>query len=197
LMSLKFDFRKISPIFIVARKSLPMRKDLLFIACIIIFFIGFSSCHNDVDVPPGSFTSDGKTFSVSNGYSILESTKDVGVDTYYYWSVYLTSPGIQFSPADKTWKGEGEAVLLFFTVLNDDGFLPPGSYNTDKGDGDCAVYTNFNIETGTGQKFEDMENASFEIRKTGTSFAITFTATLPGGKAINGSYKGLIEKVVY
>lgn len=173
-----------------------MKKDLLFIGYIIIFFIGFSSCHNDDDVPPGSFTSDGKTFSISKGYTILERTKDVGVDTYYYWSVYLTSAGIQFSPTDKNWKGEGEAVLLFFTVLNDDGLLPPGIYNTENGDGDCAVYTNFNIETGAGQKFEDMEATSFEVVKSGTSYTITFTITLQG-KVINGSYKGSIEKVAY
>ena len=134
-------------------------------------FVGFSSCHNDDALPPGSFTSDGKSFTVSKGFAILEDTKINGSDTYYYWSLYLTSNGINFSSVDKKWKGAGDAVLLFLTALNDDSLLPLGTYNTDDGDGDCSVYIGFNLETGNGAKIENIANTSFTINKSGAPTA--------------------------
>lgn len=157
--------------------------------------IGFSSCNDDEDGPPGKFTFNGKTYQITKVYAESDGSEPVGDDVYYYWTVYLVSSGISYNTTEEEWSGTGDAVLLYFWALNDDSLLPPGTY-TDDDDGYCdGVYIGYNVVEEVGDYYGDFDSVSFTISKSGNTYTINFTIETDDGEVITGSFTGSVSDI--
>lgn len=160
-------------------------------------FIGLSSCSDDDNnEPAGKFTLDGTSHNLSKAYGGINFIDEVGDDTYYDWSIILVSSGISYDNDEEGFVGTGEAVILWISVLNDDTFIPPGNYKYSDDTGDCdGIYVDFNVETLDGEAYEDADDASITISKSGNTYTINFTITLEDETVVTGSYKGSITEL--
>jgi len=173
-----------------------MKRKIFSLMLLVALVVGFSACKDDDDTPPGKFTHDGKTYDLARAFATLWDSWTSGDDTYYAWDLYLTSSGINYDETEEEFTGEGEAVLLTIYALNDDSFVPVGTYNS--ADDECwsdGVYVDFNVETGDGDEFEDFDSVTVTITKSGDTFTIEYTIEFTDGDTVTGSYKGSIKEI--
>ena len=173
-----------------------MKKLIISCSAFIALVVVFSSCSDDEKDPAGQFTYDGESHNLTKGFGEVDDVTQIGDDIYYDWNILLSSNGISYNEDEDDYVGTGDAVTLWISVLNDDTFLPSGTYEYDEDTGDSyGIYIDFNVEIGAGESYEDVDDTSITISKSGDTYTINFTITLGDGSEVTGSYNGSITRV--
>ncbi len=172
-----------------------MTKKWLWMLALVAMPLVFVSCSDDDDDDNGltanHFSYDGTTYDLAGGILFTgEGTGDA-----YVISMFLHSPGIQFSDEDKDFTGEGHGVSL--TLLSPEEHQPgTGTYNFD-GSFSFELYTftdgevviDFNAETEEGTQLP-ITGGSVEVEESGENNRVTFTLETTDGSTITGQFSG-------
>jgi len=183
-----------------------MNRKILNVLLLVGIVAGFSACKEDEDGAPGKFTFHGETHDLSKAFAANWDTWQNGDDTYYTWEISLTSSGVDYDETEKEFTGEGDVVSLSIQAINDDGFLPVGTYDpigtvsTVVEKGWCwsdfrLIGYDFDEEDGVVDVGAQTVNAT--ISKSGDVYTINFTIAPDTGETITGSYSGSVREVEY
>jgi hypothetical protein len=186
------------PTFIELLRS-PVSKTILTVKSfdcsfvIIVCSLIFSSCDDDENYA-GRFSLNEKSYQLTNGFAELNGIYGAGGKNYYYWIITLTSKGINIDN-NKDFEGTGDAVVLEIAAINDDRFVPEGTYNfSDETAYSYGVYLDYNTKTGTGTSYISITDALITIEDSGDGVKINFSITLINGSTVTGSYKGVLVR---
>ena len=164
------------------------------IGTLAIALILFSSCSNDGDggggEGTGSFTYDGTTYTITNGY--IDDWSILGEPDF---DITLATAGLDAWE----WTGTGDYVYLDLVAPSSIG--QAGTYDWAATGGfelfDCGIGLNWVASSDTGTwingDFGLASGADYvTISKSGSTYTIDFSITLDDGKVVTGNYTGTL-----
>ena len=175
-----------------------MKKLLFSLFTFVALSFCVSSCDDDDDDDDGvgEFTLEGETYDLDKAFAGLEEETPVGDNTYYTWHIAVVSDDITWNESSKEFSGTGDGIGFWIMVANDAEFLPEGTYEyvMETADSD-GVYIDYNFTNETGEVYDDLENVSLRITKSGNTFTFEFTLLLANEEVVTGQFTGLVTEV--
>ena len=181
-----------------------MKKLLFSVGLLAALTLFLGSCKDDDPKNGGSFTYDGKKYTLAHAYITSDGTDTEGDDSYSYWFLVLVSSGLEYEEDDEWFNGEGDLIYVYLSAANkaDNETLPAGTYLAPSDDGEDRIdygefWLNYKTEAGTRDEIEtDVDDASITVTKSGTRYTLKFIINFEDDKQMTGSFSGPIEEVL-
>ena len=153
----------------------------------------FSSCSNGGGgggEGTGSFTYDGTSYTITNGY-----IDDWGASGYADFDIILATAGLD------SWEWTGTGDFIWFDLVAPSSVGEAGTYVWDLLAThvlwDCGIGLNWDAASDIGTWINgDWSLASgadyVTITKSGSTYTIEFSITLDGGEVVTGNYTGTL-----
>lgn len=160
-----------------------------------ILFTTFSC--TEEDSPAGHFTIHGDTYQLNSGYFLHQSSFTVGED-HVGWAIALTSKGVKYGEGIE-FTGQGEIISLSLILESNNMDFQSGTFTLGDDDHDAyssGVYIDFNIDTQSGETYEDPDDVKVILKSLGgNTVDIQFTITF-GSDIVSGNFKGTLKQLL-
>lgn len=154
-----------------------------------------SSCKKDDEGPSNTFTFDGNTITLANGY--ITNYGNNGNDSYDF-DVLLTSETIIYDQTTEEFTGNGDILYLDLNSSLSTG-LEVGNYiyNEEREAFtlvDAEAILNANLEQESGTEIT-LVGGSVEVSFDGDETILKFDLTSEENKNLKGEFKGILKKL--
>jgi hypothetical protein len=178
-----------------------MKKNLSRLAGFLIIAVGIlAGCNKDDNAPKNQFTYEGTNYNLKTGF-----IENYGASTDVAYNTDLTFVSSEFTVHDAS--GEVDSIsgtghFVYFEIYSSSQTeIVPGTYTFDESESGNALtfdWGAFGMNTvAYGGTYKSLSAGTVIVKKSGTTYTITFDCTDSNTKKITGYFKGTLDYYDY